>query len=254
MSTAPPISAIIIDDDPMSRKQLKDMLARITGEITIVQQCENGTEGIGAIKQWQPDIIFLDIEMPDMTGFEMLERLPSLNHPVIFTTSFDQYAIRAIRFAALDYLLKPYETDLLKEAVRKAIEKVKEKQLPDQMRMLLNQVSNKKALDSLAIPTLEGLLFADVNAIIWCESDGRYTNICFDEKKPVMASRSLSEFEELLAPSGFIRVHKSHLINLKHLKKYIRGEGGQVIMSTGKALDVGRTYKQQLLEKVAQFK
>jgi len=248
------VKAIIIDDDPMSRKQLKDMLGRITDEITVVQQCENGTEGIGAIKQWQPDVIFLDIEMPDMTGFEMLERLPSLNHSIIFTTSFDQYAIRAIRFAALDYLLKPYEPEMLKDAVHKAIAKVKEKQLPDQMRMLLNQVTNKKPLDSLAVPTMEGLLFTEVNTIIWCESDGRYTNICFEEKKPVMASRSLSEFEELLVPSGFLRIHKSHLINLKHLKKYIRGEGGQVVMSTGKTLDVGRTYKQQLLEKVAQFK
>ena len=254
MSTSPSISAIIIDDDPMSRKQLKDMLTHITTEINVVQQCETGAEGIGAIKQWQPDLVFLDIEMPDMNGFEMLERLPSLNLSIIFTTSFNQYAIRAIRFAALDYLLKPYEEDVLKYAIERAIEKIKEKELPNQMRMLLNQVSNNKPLHNLAIPTIEGLLFADVSSIISCESDGRYTNIFFDEKKTVMASRMLSEFEELLAPSGFIRIHKSYLINTKHIKKYIRGEGGQVIMSSGKTLDVGRTYKQQLLEKVGSFR
>ncbi|MDB5284736.1 MAG: DNA-binding response regulator [Bacteroidota bacterium] len=248
------ITAIIVDDDPMSRKQLKDLLAKVGREIEVVQVCENGSQGIEAIKQWQPDIIFLDIEMPDMNGFEMLERLPSVQQSIIFTTAYDQYAIRAIRFAALDYLLKPYETEMLKDAIQKAIEKIREKKFPAQIRMLLNQVNNIKALESLAVPTLEGLLFTEINTIIWCEADGRYTNICFADKKTVMASRSLSEFEELLVPSGFLRIHKSHLINLKHLKKYIRGEGGQVVLSTGKTLDVGRTYKQQLLEKVAQFK
>ena len=254
MEEALNITALIIDDDPMSRKHLKSSLDKL-GKVKVVQVCESGAEGIEAIKQLQPDLIFLDVEMPDMSGFDMLKRLTPFTQEVIFTTSFDQYAIRAIKFAALDYLLKPVQVHLLQEALDTAIEKIKSKRGPTQASQVSASVTQPvKTLDSLAIPTLEGLLFVEVGDIIWCESEGRYTNVCFAEKKPIMASRNLAEFEELLTPAGFIRVHKSHLINLKHVKRYIRGEGGQVIMANGKALDVGRSFKQKLLEKIEQFR
>ena len=248
------ITALIIDDEPMSRKHLKSNLDKMSARVKVLQVCENGTEGIAAIKQLQPDLIFLDVEMPDMSGFDMLRQLANPQLEVIFTTSFDQYAIRAIKFAALDYLLKPIQPHLLQEAVDTAIEKIKSKKNKSAVPQPATPAAPVKTLDSLAIPTLEGLLFVEVGEIIWCESEGRYTNVCFAEKKPIMASRNLAEFEELLTPAGFIRVHKSHLINLKHVKRYIRGEGGQVIMTNGKALDVGRAFKQKLLEKIEQFR
>ena len=191
------ITALIIDDDPMSRKHLKSSLDKL-GKVSVLQVCESGVE---------------------------------------------------------DYLLKPVQLHLLQEALETAIEKIKSKRKPATNEPSAAEVTQPiKTLDSLAIPTLEGLLFIDVREIIWCESEGRYTNVCFADKKPIMASRNLAEFEELLTPAGFMRVHKSHLINLKLVKKYIRGEGGQVIMSNGKALDVGRSFKQRLLEKIEQFK
>ena len=249
------ITALIIDDDPMSRKHLKSSLDKL-GKVSVLQVCESGAEGIKAVKQLKPALIFLDVEMPDMSGFDMLKQLSGFQQEVIFTTSFDQYAIRAIKFAALDYLLKPVQLHLLQEALETAIEKIKSKRRPtgNEPAAAAEITQPIKTLDSLAIPTLEGLLFIDVREIIWCESEGRYTNVCFADKKPIMASRNLAEFEELLTPAGFMRVHKSHLINLKLVKKYIRGEGGQVIMSNGKALDVGRSFKQRLLEKIEQFK
>ena len=254
MEQAFSITALIIDDEPMSRKHLKSNLDKMSARVKVLQVCENGTEGMAAVKQHQPDLIFLDVEMPDMSGFDMLRQLSNPELEVIFTTSFDQYAIRAIKFAALDYLLKPIQPHLLQEAVDTAIEKIKSKRNKGAVQPTATPTTPAKTLDSLAIPTLEGLLFVEVGEIIWCESEGRYTNVCFAEKKPIMASRNLAEFEELLTPAGFIRVHKSHLINLKHVKRYIRGEGGQVIMTNGKALDVGRAFKQKLLEKIEQFR
>jgi two-component system LytT family response regulator len=148
-----------------------------------------------------------------------------------------------------------FQPDLFKVEVDKAIKKIQEEKFPTQLQQLLNHDNQTdKRLNTLSIPTMEGFLLVEIGDIIWCESEGRYTNVCFAEKKPIMASRNLAEFEELLVPSGFIRIHKSHLINLKHVKRYIRGEGGQLIMTNGKALNVGRAFKQNLLEKIEQFR
>ena len=249
------ISAIIIDDDLLSRELLSDLLKKHFPQVVIRELCDSAPSGIVAVNRWQPNIIFLDIEMPGMTGFDMLRQLPSLQSEVIFITAHDQYAINAIRFSALDYLLKPVKAAMLIEAVNRAVEKIGEKKFPAQFRHLLNNVANpnETQVNNLAIPTIEGLLFVKVAHVIRCESDNKYTKIFIAGKKMILASRTLGEFEDLLQSSGFIRIHKSHLINTAHLKKYIRGEGGQVIMSDGSALDVARRKKDELLQIVSQF-
>ena len=249
------ISALIIDDDRLSREWLNDLLKKNFSGLLVQELCESGAAGIKAIARWQPDLIFLDIEMPGMSGFEMLRQLPSLQSEVIFITAHDQYAINAIRFSALDYLLKPVKPAMLLEAVNRATAKINEKKFPAQYRNLLNSIDNPRdnSLHNLAIPTIEGLLFIKLLHVIRCESDDKYTRVFMAGKKMVLASRTLGEFENLLQSSGFVRIHKSHLINTRHLKKYIRGEGGQVIMSDGSALDVARRQKDKLLQIVSQF-
>ena len=250
------ISTLIIDDDALGREYLKDLLGKHCIDVEVKALCKNGKEGIKAIQKWQPDLIFLDIEMPGMTGFEMLRQLPSLPCEVIFITAHDRYAINAIRFAALDYLLKPVKPAMLIDAVERAVEKVRVKRFPPQYRSLLNNLDNprEEQLFNLAIPTIEGLLFVKLAHVIRCESDDKYTKIFMVGKKMVLASRTLADFEDLLQASGFVRIHKSHLINTRHLKKYIRGEGGQVVMSDGSTIVVSRRKKDELLQVVAQFR
>ena len=253
--TSQTISAIIIDDDPFSRDLLIDLLGKYARNAEIKEICRNGTEGMAAITRLQPDIIFLDVEMPDMSGFEMLRKLPLLQGQVIFSSSHDHYAIRAIRFSALDYLLKPVEGIALQDAVSRAVDKINEKSLSAQYAHLLEQTGRRLAsLDNLAVPTMEGLLFLKTEDILRCESDDKYTKIFLADKKMILASRTLGEFEDLLIPEGFARIHHSHLINIKRLKRYIKGEGGQVIMDDGTALNVSRRKKDDLLRIVSQFK
>jgi len=193
--------------------------------------------------------------MPDMTGFEMLRKLPLLQSQVIFTSSHEHYAIRAIRFSALDYLLKPVDAIALQDAVSRAADKISEKSPSPQYAHLLEQTGRRVAsLDNLAVPTMEGLLFIKTDSIIYCESGDKYTKIFQTDKKMILASRTLGEFEDLLQPEGFARIHHSLLINIKHLKRYVKGEGGQVIMDDGTALNVSRRKKDDLLKIVSQFK
>ena len=247
------ITAIIVDDDEFCCFQLQDLIKKYALGIEVVAVCSSGTEGLVKINELCPDLVFLDVEMPGMNGFEMIRKLPAVNFEIIFTTSHEQYAIRAIRFSALDYLVKPIDATALQDAISRMRDKMQEKQPNEQKPLELLGIPAEKKLNNLAVPTMEGLLFIGLQDIIRCESDDKYTKIFLADKKMVLASRTLGDFEDLLSPHGFFRIHKSYLINLKHLKKYLRGEGGQVIMSDGSTLDVSRRKKEELMELVSQF-
>ncbi len=248
MNQSKSIIAIIVDDDPFCCFQLQDIIGKYALGIEVKAVCNSGEEAIAKIHELGPDLVFLDVEMPEMNGFEMLRKLPAINFEIIFTTAHQQYAIRAIRFAALDYLVKPIDATNLQEAIdRLKDKKGKQKQLE------LVGLPTEIKLSNLAVPTMEGLLFVSLQDIIRCESDDKYTKIFLADKKMIMASRTLGDFEAVLHPHGFFRIHKSYLINLKHLKKYLRGEGGQVIMADGSTLDVSRRKKEELLDLVSQF-
>jgi len=246
------VTAIIIDDDPFCSFQLQDMITKYCHEIDILAVCDNGIEGLAKIQALTPEVVFLDVEMPGMNGFEMLRNLHAINFEIIFTTLYPHYAIRAIRFSALDYLLKPIDGTALQEAVSRLTDKRQHAtKLPQPLQIV--GYANEKKLNNLAVPTMEGLLFIGLQEIIYCESDDKYTKIFLSDKKMVLSSRTMGDFEELLQHHGFFRIHKSYLINLGHLKKYLRGEGGQVIMANGATLDVSRRKKNELLDLVSQF-
>jgi two-component system, LytTR family, response regulator len=247
------ITAIIIDDEPKGRLALREKIAGYCPQVKILAEAENGQEGLLLIRHHHPQLVFLDIEMPRMNGFEMLNELAEKNFQVVFTTAYDQYAIKAIKFAAFDYLLKPVDIEELKTAISKAELLIKNAGVNNQTKTqadLLLQIMQhpKKQFNKLAIPTLEGLLFYDVNEIVHLEANSNYTNIYFSNKSKILASRTLKDFEELLPENVFFRTHHSHLINLNYIKRYIKGDGGQIELQNGNYVEVSRRKKEEFLK------
>lgn len=245
------MTAIIIDDESSSRNALKQKLNNHCKDILIVAECENGEEGISAIEEQQPDIIFLDVEMPRMNGFTMLQQLQYRNFELIFITAYDHYAIKAIKFSALDYLVKPVEVEDLKAAVEKAAQK--KNRLPGNERLellLQNFMNEKKEQLRIAIPSMDGLQFVNITDIIYLEAQSNYTIIYLKNNAKLTVSKTLKDFEELLSPAVFIRIHHSHIINSQAVERYIKGEGGQVVMKNGITLDVARRKKEEFMKAI----
>lgn len=244
------ISAIIIDDEPYCCETLDMMIGRFCPEIKVVAVLNSGAEGLEALSQYRPQLVFLDIEMPYMNGFEFLERAHFVNFGLIFTTSYDQYAIRAIRFSAMDYLLKPIDRLELIQAVSKVSKSLEN---PTQMQLeILMQKFNwpKNPIKKIALPTMEGLQMVDIDSIISCSSDSNYTNFYLKHDKKLTASRTMKDVEELLSDYAFLRVHNSYIVNLNEINKYFKGEGGYLLMSDGSRIDVSRSRKEILIQKL----
>ena len=245
------LTAILIDDESSSRNSLLQKLRDNCPEIHIVAECENGEEGIAAIESHKPDIVFLDVEMPRMNGFVMLQKLIYRNFELIFTTAYDHYAIQAIRCSALDYLVKPIEVKTLLEAIEKAKLRRRSDTAGQRIENLIhNLVEDKNQPRRIGIPSQEEVEFVDIPDIIYLEAESNYTSIYVIPDKKLFVSKTLKEFEELLPPTTFIRIHHSYLINKQHVHKYLRGEGGQVIMRNGKCLDVSRRKKEEFLRAI----
>jgi two-component system LytT family response regulator len=188
--------------------------------------------------------------MPHMNGFELLESLPAISFEIIFTTSYDQYAIKAIRFSALDYLLKPVDREELQIAVKKAIGRLQHP-LPQQLEILMQKFHRQvNKVDRIALPTMEGLQLISIDSIISCASSSNYTILLMKDNQKLTVSRTLKDIEEMLEDYNFLRVHHSYLVNVNEIRKYIRGEGGSVVMSDGSCVDVSRSKKDVLLKKI----
>ncbi|MEP7253958.1 MAG: response regulator [Ginsengibacter sp.] len=243
------LNAIIIDDELKGRIALKQKLNDYCTEVAVLGEAENGIEGIKLIKEFHPDVVFLDIEMPRMDGFEMLHHLPEKNFHIIFTTAYDQYAIKAIKYAAFDYLLKPIDIEELKLSVSKI--SVHQKTYTGKKLELLDQnIHGKNAFNKIAVSTLDGLLFFDIKDIVHLEANSNYTTIYFSDRPKLIASRTLKDFEELLPADIFFRTHHSHLINLNYIKRYIKGDGGQIELQNGNYVDVSRRKKDDFLKAI----
>ncbi|GAO42356.1 LytR/AlgR family response regulator transcription factor [Flavihumibacter petaseus] len=241
------ITATIVDDEPDCCESLAVLLERYCPEVKVLDICHSGEAALQSVKEQHPQILFLDIEMPFMNGFELLEKLGNIDFELIFTTSYDQYAIKAFRFSALDYLLKPVDREELQKAVQKAVQR-KMHPLPQQLEMLLQKYKHPAIpVNKIAIPTMEGFQLLAADAIISCESDNNYTCLFLKDKRKIVASRTLKEMEEILEDYPFVRVHHSHIVNLNEVEKYIKGEGGYVIMSNGATINVSRSRKELLL-------
>jgi two-component system LytT family response regulator len=188
--------------------------------------------------------------MPGMNGFKMLEQLPAVNFEIIFTTSYDQYALKAIRFSAIDYLLKPIDEAELKSAVQKVIRR-SQKPIAEQLEILLQKINQPSTpVNKIALPTMEGFQMIKIDSIISCESDSNYTILRLKNDKKIVVCRNLSDIEELLEEHSFARVHRCHLVNLNEVEKFVKGEGGYLIMSDGSMIDVSRNKKEYLLKKI----
>ncbi len=248
------LKAIIIDDEPYCCEILAAMLESDCPDVKIISICKNANDALKAIRQQPPDLVFLDVEMPKMNGFEMLEQLPSINFHLIFTTSYDQYALKAIRFSAIDYLLKPIDREELKKAVEKVRQRI-QVPLPQQLEILMEKIKQPaKPVNKIALPTMEGLIMVPVDSIIYCESDDNYTHIHTKNKNKLTATRSLKDMEEILEQHSFIRVHRYYIVNLNEIEKYIKGDGGYLVMSDGNSIDVARNKKEVLLKKLLPYK
>jgi len=244
------ITATIVDDEPYCCESLVTLLERYCPEVKVLDICYSGADVLRSFKEKKPDILFLDIEMPHMNGFELLEKLSEIDFKLIFTTSYDQYAIKAIRFSALDYLLKPVDREELQKAVQKALSQTKYP-LPQQIEILLQILDHPTIpVNKIAIPTVEGLQMIFVESIISCNADSNYTVLFLKNKQKIIASRSLKEIEELLEDYSFARVHHSYVVNLNEVEKYVKGEGGYLMMSDGTTVDVSRSRKEMLLKKL----
>lgn len=243
------LSAIIIDDEQKGRIALREKLKNYCPEIELVGEAGDGIEGLKLIKKQNPAIVFLDIEMPRMGGFEMLQELPEKNFHLIFITAYDHYAIKAIKYAAFDYLLKPVDIEELRSTIQR-IETKSNQRIAKQVEVLQQNLSDQSAFAKIAIPTKDGLLFFDTNDIVHLEAESNYTSIYFSDKPMLLASRTLKDFEDLLPSQIFFRTHHSHIVNLHYIKRYIRGDGGQIELINGNYVSVSRRKKDEFLKKV----
>jgi two-component system LytT family response regulator len=250
------IKVVIIDDEQHCVDILVSMLNRHFPDITVVEGCNSVVAAKKAIDAYRPALVFLDVEMPYDNGFELLRQYDHPEFDVIFTTAYESYALKAIKFSALDYLLKPFSIDELSEAV----EKYRRKRVhghpatEDNLKVFLQNLKTpQQGSRKIALPTLNGLFFVSVSDIIRCESLGNYTKVFFQDKTHRTVSKSLKEFEGLLEEMDFFRVHHSHLINMQHLQSYIQGEGGFALMADGTQVEISRRRKADFLKRANQF-
>ena len=247
------IKAIIVDDEKNNRITLLKLIEKFCPQVSVIAECDSVDSAIAAIDSTPTDAVFLDVEMPARNGFDLLAHYDyKCPFDVIFTTAYSQYAVKAFRFSALDYLLKPVDPEELIRAVHRLSVKKSEEIKNKQFELLEQRIANKDlGKKQLAISTLEGIYFASLDEIIHVDADSSYTKIYISSGDMIMSSKPLKYFEELLEDYDFVRVHQSHIINLKHIRRYVRGDGGQVIMMNGTEIEVSRRKKDDLLDKIS---
>ena len=242
------IKAILVDDELNSLQNLQIKIQEYCPTVKVVGQSQNPEEAIRLIQLYKPDVIFLDIEMPRMSGFKMLEQIAEVDFEVIFITAYNHYAINAIRISAFDYLVKPVSIEELQQTVERlgnsSVRKIRER-----AENLKNNLANPRSQeDHIAIPTNDGLEFIQIKQIIRIESSSNYSKLVLQNSQQMLVTRQLKDFEELLQDYRFYRVHHSHLVNLNFIARYVRGDGGQITMRNGDIIDVSRRKKEVFLK------
>lgn len=244
------IKALIVDDEFQSRNLLSNLLHQYFPDIKLVGEASTVEKALHEIEIHRPDMVFLDIQMNGETGFDLLNRLPDIHFDFIFTTAFDSYAIKAFRFNAIDYLLKPIVPEELIEAVNKVKRKTASvlNASKGQLEQLYQDMLNpQKIHDKIAIPTMEGYLVIPVNDIVYCQASSNYTEFHLVNKRRILSSYTLKQYDEILTKQSFFRAHRSFLINLAHIKMYRKGEGGEIVMSNDHEIELSRTHKDEFL-------
>lgn len=243
------IRTIIIDDEPPCIRNLAAMLQRYCPQVAVVATCESGEQGIERIGELKPDLVFLDVEMPVLNGFDMLARLKQIDFDLVFTTSYDEYALRAFKVNAVDYLLKPIDREELIKAVSKIRTQPLHQPLAEQLQNLLHSyLAPNSSPARVALPSSDGLQFIAPENILSCESEDNYTHIRLKEGQKLLISITLGDVEQMLPPNSFVRVHRSFLVNLKEIHKFIRRDGGYLVLSDGSEIPVSRYKKDELMK------
>jgi two-component system LytT family response regulator len=244
------IKALIIDDEPSAVKTLTLMLQHYVPEVTELKSTNDPHDGLRLLKEWKPGLLFLDVQMPLMNGFELLKQLPEINFNIIFTTAFDKYAVEAIRFSAVDYLMKPIDGDELKEAVKRYLAKMEASfnNKPLYNNFLHNIHAGSLEGFKLALPTIQGTFFYKPGEIIRLEGEGNYTKFFFEGGKTLLTSKTMKEYEEILENHGFIRVHKSYIINKTHVINLTND--GMLVLSDQARVEISRRRREEVGSKL----
>jgi len=244
------IQAIIIDDEQHCIDSLRADLSGHCPSVTVVDVCHSGKEGILAVHKHKPQLVFLDVEMPWMNGFEMLELLEHIDFSIIFTTAYDRFAARAFRISAVDYLLKPVDVRDLAAAVNKVESRIKTADGVGNIQNLLNNIALPVAQQKVAFPFRDGYEFIPLESILYCEAEGSYTSIHLINNKHMLVSRTLGDVEEMLPAEFFIRIHNSTLVNIGAVTHYVRTDGGFVMLKDGGRLAVSKGRKDSVLQRL----
>ena len=246
---------ILVDDEPDGVRTLKRMLELNCPEVEIAATFSNADAAIEQLESIRPDVVFLDVRMPGKSGLDMLAEISVKNFEVIFVTAHNEYMLKALQFSAVDYLMKPVDEDRLVEAVERVRKRLKLEKNNGQTETLIHNISKAGTpLEMrLCLPTQKGFIIVKLEEIVYCEAKRSYTLFRFANNKSIIISKPLFDYDKLLTETVFLRVHKSFLINLLHVKEYTRGEGGSVIMSDGTEIEVSRRKKEQFLSRVKEF-
>ena len=245
------LSCIILDDEPRNIKLLKNMVAEYCHQVNVLATETDAVKGLALIKELHPQLLFLDIEMPHINGFDMLKKLEPVNFEVIFVTAYSHYAVEAFEHHAIGYITKPIITEKLVAAVQAAADRIAQKSISKNLFSLIESTTKPAAAaQKIPLSTSNGLVFVKLADIMYCESNGNYTTFYLsDNTKPILVSRQLGEYEKLLPESEFTRIHDKYIINLSFIKEYIKGSGGDVVLENGKELPVASRRKEDFLSR-----
>ena len=242
------IRTVIVDDEPLAREAICEMLSIYCPDVEVVGQASDISSGLTVLQKFEPDLVFLDIQLTDGTGFELLKRLDNYDFRVIFITAFEDYAVKAFKFSAVDYILKPVDPNELMVAVKKVRKNVEKEATNTSLRTLIENITNvNREEKKIVLKTATNVYIVNTADIIRCESDKNYTHFFVKGRDKIMVSKTLKEYEELLSEYNFIRVHQSHLVNLSHIIRFDKGDGGTLIMSDNSEVPVSLRKKEDLM-------
>ena len=248
------IKCILVDDEKNALEMMEWLLKTYCPQVEIIAMCNSAQQGIEAINKHRPDVVFLDIEMPKMNGFDMLEQFDKLFFDIVFCTAYDQFAIKAFKYSALNYLLKPVDPEDLQATIQR-IESRRSIPTKEQFEILLQNMQQpaRTTPQRIALTTNDGLIFVPTTDILYCEAESNYTNVFLSGGKKILVSKVLKEIDEALSGPDFYRVHSSFLININHIKKFVRGDGGYIIMDNDATVSISRNRKQEFMELFSKF-
>jgi two-component system, LytTR family, response regulator len=239
---------LLVDNEKEVRELLKDLIAAVAPGIHELQEADGVASGLQKINSFKPDIVFLDVEMGDGSGFDLLNKIPHPGFQLIFTTAHNQYAIQAFKCSAIDYLLKPVDITELENSLQKADANISNSNLNKQLAVLMQQLNHKDAVDrQIVLKDIETSYFVKISEILYCEAEGSYTRFHLSNNSPIIISKNLSTYEDLLGPYGFIRTHHSYLVNPQHIKMYDKTDGGSLVLDNGNIVPISHRKKDYVM-------